>query len=258
MATNPVYQVLDDLGTQEFMNVILTIVDEYFTSYTTRVVDGDHNRDDRMPTSQASLTLANQVNTVTANVRAELGSVSSVIEETRRDIHRRVHLTFQTVTGPISSITNPRGDVVYLQHDSSADITWVVYVYNNGWISVGDFTKDFANYWSKDNTDADVTEFGNKIFEFIDRDSMRKDLIDVWLTISDEEDLYNTYRCKMDKWNHELSFTIPTNQDVILRIDNNGELILLSNDSLADKALECYQFKVEDDTLYCTIDMNKG
>ena len=47
MATNPVYQVLDDLGTQEFMNVILTIVDEYFTSYTTRVVDGDHNRDDR-------------------------------------------------------------------------------------------------------------------------------------------------------------------------------------------------------------------
>jgi hypothetical protein len=57
----------------------------------------------------------------------------------------------ETVEGDISTVTEPKTDVMYLQRDNADDKTWMIYIYQNGsWINVGDTEVDLSNYWTKD------------------------------------------------------------------------------------------------------------
>ena len=73
-------------------------------------------------------------------------------------VNSLTHLTIETVEGEISTVTDPRTDVLYLQRDNAEDKTWMMYIYRapaaegeaGSWINVGDTEVDLSNYWSKD------------------------------------------------------------------------------------------------------------
>jgi len=70
----------------------------------------------------------------------------------------------------------------------------------------------------------------------------------------DELDAFNTYNCEVDPDTGNLIFTIPDGENVSLTIDNSGDLILNSNDSTIDKALQHYSFSINSNgVLYLTI-----
>jgi len=84
-------------------------------------------------------------------------SETSLIDASNR-VGTFTHLTLQTVTGPITSITEPREDILYLQRDNDQDTTWMMYIYHvfgseHVWIPVGDTELDLSGIWSKDEAD---------------------------------------------------------------------------------------------------------
>ena len=159
MAT-PIYHLLDDLGSQEFMRVVLALVDEDFSNHTVHVVNGSNKPDDKAPTAKAALALADGVgNLANTIIKAKSDAARAEINEIHEEILAYMHLTFTMVTGPITQITNPKNNVIYLQHDNTTDITWVMYIYSGEWIAIGNFERDFAMYWSKDETDQMILNF---------------------------------------------------------------------------------------------------
>ena len=123
MATTLEY--LDKAGVQTLSKALLTKVNARITERMVTSIDASSN-DQHMPTAKAVYTaIQNGIAGVT-------------------------HLTFQTVIGPISSVADPQGDVMYLQKNNEEDPTWVMYIYRDAaWIAIGDTSIDLVNYWSK-------------------------------------------------------------------------------------------------------------
>lgn len=68
------------------------------------------------------------------------------------------HLTMEAVTGLITTVTDPKTDVLYLQRDDENDTTWMLYIYtvngeNHEWIAIGDTEIDLSGYWKKTDID---------------------------------------------------------------------------------------------------------
>lgn len=90
-----------------------------------------------------------------------IGEMEGSIQTLAETVNNLTHLTIETVTGNISTVTEPKTDVLYLQRDDEADTTWMMYIYQapaaegeaGSWINVGDTEVDLSNYWTKDSID---------------------------------------------------------------------------------------------------------
>lgn len=96
--------------------------------------------------------LTTKVDNNTTNVAAAAAGITALDEK----IAGLTHLTIDTVVGPISGVTDPKSDVLYLQKDDEADTTWMLYIYreDNTWAQIGDTGVDLSDYWSKDDNAA--------------------------------------------------------------------------------------------------------
>jgi len=187
MATNPVYQFLDDLGTQEFIRVVLEVAEENFDDQMTTVINTNSATDELMPTAKATLTLTRQLENLIQEIsdtklkgarlvldymRGREG-LQTVFAETQAEA--LTHLNFVFVTGNISTVTVPRSDQLYLQHDNASDVTWNMYVHDaaKGWICVGESKYDLLNYWSKGETNSLIERFYTKYIQKITTDEIK-------------------------------------------------------------------------------------
>lgn len=59
----------------------------------------------------------------------KIGTLEADLESLQNVVNNLTHLNIETVTGPISSITEPRADILYLQRDNEEDKTWMMYIY---------------------------------------------------------------------------------------------------------------------------------
>ena len=82
----------------------------------------------------------------------KIGTIEDNLQTLTDTVNSLTHLTIETVEGPITGVTNPRTDVMYLQRDDENDTTWMMYIYTEAgeWINIGDTEVDLSNYWSKD------------------------------------------------------------------------------------------------------------
>jgi len=85
----------------------------------------------------------------------KIGELESGLDTLSQTVESLTHLTIETVTGSIETVTEPAADKLYLQRDDENDKTWMLYVYNNGsWINVGDTEVDLSGYWAKGDEEA--------------------------------------------------------------------------------------------------------
>ena len=88
----------------------------------------------------------------------KISEMEGNIQTLTETVNNLTHLTIETVTGSIDTVTEPKTDVLYLQRDNEADTTWMMYIYQaptveggvGSWINVGDTEVDLSNYWTKD------------------------------------------------------------------------------------------------------------
>ena len=106
----------------------------------------------------------------TSSDTASDSTVYGAIANAMGTISSLTHLTYQPVTGAITSVTTPDPEVLYLQQDDAQDTTWNLYIWNeNGgtedptthemsgeWICVGETSATLQNYWGKDDTDTNL------------------------------------------------------------------------------------------------------
>jgi len=91
----------------------------------------------------------------------KLTDVESGLANLTTKIGDLVHLTIETVTGDISTVADPRDDVLYFQRDNEADTMWMLYIYqpsavegeDGTWVNIGDTEVDLSGIWSKDETE---------------------------------------------------------------------------------------------------------
>ena len=159
MATNPVYQYLDDLGVQELINVVTDMIQENIDEIIVKEIPSDEN-DDVALSSKAALTFIESISQLIDSVN------NNTIEKSKNDIqHLRrevtdsaislTHLTISFVTGRIGTVSSPKHDVLYFQRSSEDTDVWNLYIYNmnNKWIWVGESNYEMEKYWSKDEID---------------------------------------------------------------------------------------------------------
>ena len=105
-----------------------------------------------------------------------------------------------------------------------------------------------------------VFAFALEVFRLIEDTYVRRTTYESALSTLNERitvlEIFDTYTCEIDP-NGNLVFRIPEEDDLDLSIDANGDLILNSYDTTADKALEHYSFNIEENgALYLTIDVS--
>ena len=99
----------------------------------------------------ADIGLINEAQTEQDN---KLTAVERGISDLDAAVEAFTHLTFQTVTGSIDTVTEPDPEVLYFQRDDESDTMWMLYVHSeNGWVNIGDTAVDLSGYWTKDNTE---------------------------------------------------------------------------------------------------------
>ena len=99
----------------------------------------------------------------TSSDTASDSTVYGAIANAMGTISSLTHLTYQPVTGAITSVTTPDPEVLYLQQDDAQDTTWNLYIWNEAgnsgageWICVGETSATLQNYWGKDDTDTNL------------------------------------------------------------------------------------------------------
>ena len=170
--SNNVYQFLDDLGTQEFIDVVKEIAEENLEKSICTDIDSE-STDNEMPSAKSVLSLIDQVINVINNTTGEISDVRKSLQDACGYCGITVagigasnimeHLKFSFITGDINIlVTNPDSSILYFQHDSEDDNTWTMYIYKDKWLVVGETKYDLLNYWSKDN-DEILQEVYNRV-----------------------------------------------------------------------------------------------
>jgi len=193
MAVNKV-DYLDQTGVQTLATAVLKCANSRIRErIITTISSGSYNDDTKVLSAKAILGItgastdaANAAGTLFARIAAindaigtssdtssdstVYGAIASAVDTLTTTISGLTHLTYQTVTGPISSVQDPDTEVIYLQQDSASDTEWNLYIWNvNGgtedpesgemsgeWICVGDTSITLGNYWGKDDTDTNL------------------------------------------------------------------------------------------------------
>lgn len=122
-----------------------TLIDANTTAIATNKTDAD-----KLVSDVGDLTT--KVGDNTTNATAVADGITALDEK----IAGLTHLTIDMVVGPISGVTDPKSDVLYLQKDDEADTTWMLYIYREDgtWAQIGDTGVDLSDYWSKDDNAA--------------------------------------------------------------------------------------------------------
>lgn len=115
--------------------------------------------------ADANKTAIDGVKTDVTDLTTKVGDNKTAIDGVKTDlaaldtkIGGLTHLTMEAVTGLITTVTDPKTDVLYLQRDDENDTTWMLYIYtvngeNHEWIAIGDTEIDLSGYWKKTDVD---------------------------------------------------------------------------------------------------------
>lgn len=103
-----------------------------------------------------------------------------------------------------------------------------------------------------------VQQMAATIFSYIESTYVRRSVYesDMASLVSriDAIDAYNRYTFNIDQSTGSLTFTIPDGTDANLSVNNDGYLVLTSEDGTVDRALTHYSFTQDaNGTLYLTI-----
>lgn len=139
----------DHVVSAALLNTLLKASDALIDANTTAIAT---NKTDVDNASADVESLKTKVTDNTTNVTAAVDGITALDEK----IAGLTHLTIDMVVGPISGVTDPKSDVLYLQKDDEADTTWMLYIYreDNTWAQIGDTGVDLSDYWSKDDNAA--------------------------------------------------------------------------------------------------------
>lgn len=169
-----VYQFLDDLGTREFINVVMEVIGENFDN---KVVDsiGSSAESDKMPSAASVLTLINELNNLIESLCNSVDDANNSVEELSIEaINTLSKLNIEMVTGNIEEeVSDPHDNILYFQHDNEEDSTWVIYIYKDKWISVGETKYDLLKYWKKDDIDTLRERFYELSIEMLTDDEIK-------------------------------------------------------------------------------------
>ena len=181
---------LDQAGVQKLSTEILKCANTRIKErILTAVNSAAYSDDDKVLSAKAILGLvgsssdaANASGTLYARIAAIVSAIGTsgddasdstvygAIANAMGTISSLTHLTYQPVTGSITTVTTPDPEVMYLQQDDASDTTWDLYIWNeNGgtedpethemsgaWICVGETGATLQNYWGKDDTDTNA------------------------------------------------------------------------------------------------------
>ncbi len=169
---NKVYEFMDEIGTNEFIRTILEIIDLYFDK---RLVSADTDEseltNENMYSCKESLSLTTRicqiVDELTGSVNTAMDMMKSIYGDAIMEGFQRIH--GETVIGDITTVENPDSYYIYFQKDSLEDDTWVMYIWNDDWLPVGETKYDLLNYWNDDN----LSELKNKIVVAMDERTVR-------------------------------------------------------------------------------------
>ena len=105
------------------------------------------NHDTQLSNDAATISSANEYQ-VTQN--ESLSSIETNLDNLSGLVEALTHITYTSVIGDISTVTDPKSDIMYLQKDDENDPSWMIYIHYNGtWINVGDTEVDLTVIWSK-------------------------------------------------------------------------------------------------------------
>ena len=117
-------------------------------------VDGDitSRLDDILATLEDNAESIRTINEEQVVQDGKLADIETNMQNAENLIGTFKHLTIETVTGSLDSITEPNNTVLYFQRDNEDDTTWMLYIHNDelGWINIGDTELDLSHIWSKD------------------------------------------------------------------------------------------------------------
>lgn len=152
---NNIYEFLDAVGTREFSNIILDLIDQDFLAHTTTDPLADN---DLMPTSKASLTLIDMVMGIIKLVEDDEKAAESYINDLYPEFIRHKLSSFQMFVyiGRKEDIENPRNDILYLIKENESDEVWIMYVYlgDGMWYPLGETHYELLNFWAYSDTEA--------------------------------------------------------------------------------------------------------
>lgn len=175
---NSIYQFLDDLGTQEFINVLMEVSETILQDKILTDVD-DVTSEDQMLSSKTVLDLIDAIKEIISNLNSELDNVQGVIADIPTWVSTEYPSALNTleiefVTGSIEDkIPDPKSNVLYFQHDDESDNTWVLYIYNGEWKRIGETKYELLNYWSKDELDDFVEKFYQESIDLLTDDEIK-------------------------------------------------------------------------------------
>ena len=193
MAVNKV-DYLDQSGVQTLATAVLKCANSRIRErIITSITSGSYSDDTKVLSAKAILGItgastdsANAAGTLYARIAAinaaigtsadtasdstVYGAIASAVSTLTTTINGLTHLTYQTVTGAITSVSEPDTEVIYLQQDSASDTEWNLYIWNAAggdtdpetgdptgeWICVGDTSITLGNYWGKSETDTNL------------------------------------------------------------------------------------------------------
>ncbi len=148
------YTFLDDLGTQEFIDIMLELADIHLEKrFSTNIATGTQD-DEHIPTA---LTVMNAFNAIAATFADTPDKVVKVRREVTKLMERirymtNTNLSIEFVTGFIEKkVSVPDPYTLYFQRDSASRTVYKLFVWDTalGWIEVGNTEPDLVNYWKR-------------------------------------------------------------------------------------------------------------
>lgn len=159
--TNEIHRFLDDYGTQEMFNIFLEVSDSLIEERIVQKIDKDSDYQ-HMPSAAAMYRALKDIlggyNTPQERIDA-LKEYFNRVNLKAEKCENKSNLEIIKVTGKITSVKNPKENVLYFQRDNSNTNTWKMYAYSeeeidgDHWICVGDTKNDLIGYFKKDQID---------------------------------------------------------------------------------------------------------
>ena len=159
------HQFLDDLGTQEMINILLEL---FVIKIDERVVDTINESSDteHMPSVTAFNTFFTAYTTgISASTQNKYDDLSSKVDQLDADkeaaeiqvetVKNMSHLRTELVIGDLDTeVTSPEEDVIYFHKDSASSTACVLYTYVSAlpdpWVKVGDTKPAMNDLWKKE------------------------------------------------------------------------------------------------------------
>lgn len=188
MAT-AIYRFLDDLGTQEFINVITEETEKAFDDKLVNTITPSATAD-QIPTSKATLEMVTGVQAKIENINSRYADAKQKIIDlaskeglnafkTKDASNKITHLETKMITGPISQIKTPDDTVLYFQRDDVNDSRWNIYIWytpEKKWLCVGNVEENLNDIYSKDETDGLIERFYRISFQKMTRKEIDHDV----------------------------------------------------------------------------------